>query len=243
MTILERYPSVEKPERFARGTFHEDETKIYPPLKSEREDLIGYLRTGGCTAGCGACCEAFVVPINRKALAHPAFNPVVYGQIILPVAEHVRGRDGAKDWEYWLTLHDAWLFQTPDGLLTLSLPIWAKDAPKVGFDEWIAWAERYGISFIQREGANKALLAYVQQPCEHLRDDGNCAVQGMPLRPEMCAPYPQHPLDVEGIPFCTYKFEAVDKSNLLPLRPVAKRQLAQKPKAKRKKKPSKKKRR
>ncbi len=243
MTILERYPDVEKPERFARGTFHEDETKIYPPLKSEREDLVGYLRTGGCTAGCGACCEAFVVPINRAALAHPDFKAVVHGQIILPVAQHVRGKEGVKDWEYWLTLHDAWLFQAPDGLLTMTLPITAHGEPPTAFDEWITWLEGHGITFIQREGAGKALLAYVRKSCEHLTEDGNCGVMGTSLRPDMCSPYPQHPLDVEGIEFCTYKFEPVDQSNLLTLRPVAKRQQAQKARPKRKKKPSKKGRR
>ncbi len=241
MTILERYPTAEKPDRFDRGTLHEDETKIFPPLTSEREDLVGYLRTGGCTAGCGACCEAFVVPINLDALAHPDFKAVVHDQLVLPVAGHVRGKDGSKDWEYWLTLHDAYLFQEPDGLLTLTLPIGARSPAPTGVDEWIAWAEKHGIAFVRREGKDKALLAYVTQSCEHLRDDGNCGVQGTSKRPEMCAPYPQHPLDVEGIDHCTYNFKPVDKSNLLPLRPVMKRQLAQKPK--RKKKPSKKGRR
>ncbi len=242
MTILERYPTSEKPDRFARGTFSEDESKIYPPLKSEREDLVGYFRTGGCTAGCGACCEAFVVPINREALKHPDFQTIMHDQVILPVANHVRGKDGTKDWEYWLTLHDAWLFQEPDGLLTLTLPIEARGVPEAGFDNWIEWVESHGVTFIQREGKGKALLAYVKKSCEHLQEDGGCGVQGTAKRPAMCAPYPQHPLDVEGIDHCTYKFEAVDKSNLLSLRPVAERQ-QQKQKPKRKKKPSKKGRR
>lgn len=245
MTILTRFPTVEKPERFARGTLQEDETKIYPPLKSERDDLIGYLRTGGCTAGCGACCEMFVVPINLNALVHPNFKAVVHDQIVLPVAQHVRhDAAGEKDWEYWLTLHDAWLFREPDGLLTLTLPIKATSSPPLSPSGlWVEWLEKHGISFVQREGKDKALLAYIRKPCEHLQEDGNCAVFGTSKRPQMCAPYPQHPLDVEGIEFCSYKFEAVDEGNLLPLRPVAKRQLAQKMKPKRKKKPSKKGRR
>ena len=30
----------------------------------------------------------------------------------------------------------------------------------------------------------------------------------------MCAPYPEHPLDVQGIDFCTYNFRPVKKSDL-----------------------------
>ncbi len=242
MTILDHYPAIEQPERFTRGTYQEDETRIFPPLKSEREDLVGYLRTGGCTASCGSCCEVFVVPINRELLAHSDFQTVVHGQIIMPVANHVRGKDGTQDWEYWLTLHDAWLFEEPDGLLTLTLPIQAHGVPGAGFDAWIEWAESHGITFIQR-GEDKALLAYIEQSCEFLQDNGNCGVIGTSKRPKMCAPYPQHPLDVEGIAHCTYKFKAVDKSNLLSLRPVAERQQARKAKPKRKKKASKKGRR
>lgn len=43
-----------------------------------------YMRTGGCTLGCGACCEAVIIPLDPRLLTSGRFD----------------------DWRHWLELHD-----------------------------------------------------------------------------------------------------------------------------------------
>ncbi len=214
MTILDHYPSVEKPERFGKGIFEDDEIKLFPPIATESQELVGYMRTGGCTAGCGACCEALVVPISREGLAHKDFKGVDYGQIVLPIDPHTRGKVGGDDWERWITLHEVWMYQSPGGLLTVDVPIKAKSEAPTEFDAWMTWLEGHGITFLQRHG--QTLLAYLNIACTKL-ENGRCTVLGTLERPDMCSPYPQHPLDVEGIDFCTYKFQPVKREQAIPL--------------------------
>lgn len=217
MTILDRYPTVEKPERFDTGTLQLDEIKMFPPVSTESEDLVGYLRTGGCTSGCGACCEALVVPISEEGWAHEDWRGVVHGQIILPIDPYLRAKTGGADWEYWLTLHDVFMFRSPGGILTTTVPIKAKgEAPIDSFENWMAWLEGHGITFLRRH--EQALLAYVKIACTKL-EEGMCTVFGTPQRPKMCSPYPQHPLDVEGIEFCSYKFQPIKRDQMIPLMP------------------------
>ena len=219
MTILDRYPTVEKPERFDKGTLQLDETKLFPPISTESEDLVGYLRTGGCTSGCGACCEAFVVPISKEGWEHEDWRGVVNGQIVLPINPDTRERPGGADWEYWLTLHDVFMFRSPRGVLTTTVPIKAKgDAPVDSFENWMTWLEGHGITFLQQH--EQSLVAYVKVACGKL-EEGMCTVFGTPERPKMCSPYPQHPLEVQGIDFCTYNFQPVTRKDMLALRPVS----------------------
>lgn len=234
MTIRDRYPTVAKPERFDKGTFAADEIKLFPALQSEPEDIVGYLRTGGCTAGCGACCEAFVIPLQIDGLEDDDFVPVVHGQIILPIDPTARGKVGGDDWEYWLNLHEVYLFTLPSGLLTAAVPIQAeKPSGTMTFDGWMAWLETKGITFLRRVG--QQVLAYVNIRCTKLSGEGLCTVFGTPERPQMCSPYPEHPLDVEGIDFCTYNFQEIKRDQVKELARPAPRPKLQQPKRKSKK--------
>lgn len=214
MPILDHYPTAVKPKRFDPARMQVDEIKLTPALRGEASNLAGYLRTGGCTAGCGACCEAFVVPVKPEALEANDFEPVSEGQIMLPIEPGVCAAPGFKDWEYWLQLHEAWLFTMPGGLLVLPVPVRAtKPAPiPLTLDGWVDWLEAHDIALIRRLGQN--LLAYVPVKCTALTEDGLCGVFGTPTRPQMCSPYPEHPLDVEGIDFCTYRFTPVSQQQI-----------------------------
>ncbi len=207
MTIRDGYPPMKKPERFDPTRTQVDKIGLFPPLASEVPDLIGYMRTGGCTPGCGACCEAFVVPLNVEGLEHSDFERVNgVGQIIFPVDPVVKNNDGMEDWEHWLNLHEVYLFQSPGGLLTAEIPIEASGELPTGFDAWVAWLEQYGITVLRRQGHQ--LVAYVPIACTQLKD-GMCSIVGTDKHPQMCARYPRHPMDVEGMNFCTYKFQPV----------------------------------
>lgn len=217
MPILDAYPKMPKPARFNPARLQQDEIKLVPALRREATAAVGYLRTGGCTAGCGACCEAFVVPINPEALADDEFEPVSEeGQIVIPIEPTVRGHRGYGDWEYWLQLHEAWLLQLPGGLLVLPLPlpVEAKSPAPVPLtlDAWVAWLEGHGISIIRRLG--QQLLAYVKVACTKLTEDGLCGVFGTEARPVMCRTYPEHPMDIDGIDFCTYRFDPMETSQV-----------------------------
>ena len=227
--IRDGYPTISKPERFDPVRTTVDKLILCPPLVSEADTLAGYARSGGCTPGCGACCEAFVVPINEEALAHDDFERVNgVGQIVLPVDEVVKNKEGMADWEHWLNLHGVYLFQLPSGLLTAEIPIEASGKLPTGLDEWVAWLEKYKITVLRRQGHQ--LAAYVPVACTKLKD-GMCSIVGTDEHPKMCARYPKHPMDIEGLDFCTYKFTPLAAGSLS-LRPVTTQQT---PKKKRKK--------
>ncbi len=221
--IQTSYPTTPKPERFDPTRTQRDTMILCPPLASEAADLQGYVRSGGCTAGCGACCEALVVPINEEALERDDFARVNgVGQIVLPVDEVVKNKEGMADWEHWLNLHEVYLFQLGyDGLLTAEIPIEASGKLPTGLDEWVAWLAQYGITVLRREGHQ--LAAFVPIACTKLVD-GMCSIAGTPEHPKMCARYPRHPMDIEGLDFCTYEF--------IPLAKVATAPVAAKPKRK-----------
>lgn len=208
MNIRDSYPTMPKPERFDPTRTRVEKMTMFPPLASDAENLLGYVRSGGCTPGCGVCCQAFVVPINVEGLEHDDFERVNgVGQIVLPVSEVVRGKAGMEDWEHWLNLHEVYLFQSPGGLLTAEIPVKANSPLPVGFDAWVAWLEKHGITVLRRE--EQQLLAYVPITCIEMKD-GLCTISGTPAQPRMCARYPEHPMDVQGLDFCTYKFRPVD---------------------------------
>ena len=58
-------------------------------------------RTGGCTLGCGACCEALILPIHPGVLTSPRF----------------------EDWRKWVELHGIVLFSRVEGSLSAHIPI------------------------------------------------------------------------------------------------------------------------
>jgi Fe-S-cluster containining protein len=219
MPVLDRYPTIDKPAHFNPSRLQADEIKLFKPLVAELEDLVGYLRMGGCTAGCGACCTAFVVPIQVEGLADEDFALVVHEQIILPIDPVTRGKAGFEDWEYWLAQHDAYLYQLPSGLLTAAIPVEVKSEPPTwDFDAWVVWLEQHGITMLRRFG--QQLAAYVPVRCTQLTKDGLCGVSGTAQRPKMCASYPQHPTDVDGLDFCTYKFQPVKRGQLVVAQPA-----------------------
>lgn len=222
MAILDHYPTVPKPAWFNPARLQADEIKLCGPLAAERgSGVVSYLRTGGCTAGCGACCEAFVVPVDVNNLAHAEYEPVVHGRVHLPIPSGMEGKAGYSDWEHWLTLHDAWLLQMPSGLLTLQLPVEAKrPAPARDLDAWVSWLGAHGISAVRRF---EQLLAYIPAPCRELTADKLCGAVGTMRRPHLCSAYPVHPLDIEGLDFCTYRFDPVSQSQITEIATSARR--------------------
>ena len=213
MTVRDSYPIMKKPDRFDPTRTTLDTVLLTPALASESE-LAGYLRTGGCTPGCGACCESFVVPINEKGLGHKDFKCVnSVGQIVLPVDEVVKNKEGMADWEHWLNLHEVYLFQSPDGLLTAEIPVEVSGPlpPWNLLDDWVTWLEQCNITVSRRQG--NQLSAYVPVACTKLID-GMCSIVGTPEHPKMCSRYPRHPMDIEGLDFCTYKFQPILKTQL-----------------------------
>ncbi len=213
---LDRYPDMEKPQHFDSSRLQPDKVELFSPLAAETKDIAGYLRTGGCTAGCGACCTAFVVPlgfeIDRSTLV--GFASVSYGRLQVPIDPVVQGKEGFDDWERWLNLHDAWLFRLPLGVWTIDLPVEC-EAPSstiISDAGWLAWLEQVGVALIRR---HDQVLVYINRQCDELGEDGMCQLVGDPRHPKMCAAYPRHPSDIDGLDFCTYKFQAVSRVELM----------------------------
>lgn len=215
MTLRSSYPVMDKPKRFDPSRFQADTIQLFPALRSEPDEIVAYLRTGGCTAGCGACCEAFVIPLDPKGLEADGFAHVVNGRLNVPVDPIVIGNAGTEDWKYWLSLHDTTILELPSGVLVADLPIECEDAPDdTTLDGWYKWLEEQGVAVIQREG--QQVLAYINRKCDKLSDDGLCQVFGTPERPEMCSGYPAHPADIEGLDrFCTYNFAPVERAEIM----------------------------
>ena len=211
--MRDRYPEMEKPKGFDPSRLRQDEIKLAPPLAAEPENIVGYLRTGGCSA-CGACCSAFVIPLNPDGLGAVDFACVVNDRLNVPVDPIVIGKTGTADWELWLGLHDTTIFQLPSGVLAADLPVTVREDPgPMAAEEWFVWLEARGVAVLQRQG--QQVLAYVNRKCYEIGEDGLCQVFGMPRRPQMCGDYPQHPTDVQGLDFCTYKFAPVEKAELM----------------------------
>ena len=55
----------------------------------------GSVRVGGCTAGCGACCEFLNIPLDRRLLDAPA--------------------DRLADWRHWVELHGILVYESGEG--------------------------------------------------------------------------------------------------------------------------------
>ena len=221
MIIRDSYPTTKKPDRFDPTRTQRDEMILCPPTVDESDKLTGYVRGGGCTVGCGACCEALVVPINEAALEHDDFSMVNdVGQIVLPVDEVVKNKEGMADWEHWLNLHEVYLFQSSGGLLTAEIPIEVTSGRlPTGIEAWVAWLEKVKITVVRRQGQ---LSAYIPIACTKLVD-GMCSIVGTPEHPKMCSRYPRHPMDIEGLDFCTYTFIPLMKIMTAPVMATPKR--------------------
>lgn len=213
--MRDSYPDMEKPAHFDPSRFQVDEIKLFSPMEFEPKDIVGYLRTGGCTAGCGACCEAFVIPLapEVRESAGGEFQDVHCHRVQVPVDPIVVGKPGFEDWERWLDLHDAELLESASGMLTADLPVECEEAPgPMTTDEWFAWLEKQGVTLIRRD---QQVLAYITRKCDEVGEDGQCQVFGTFKRPKMCGEYPRHPSDIWGLGFCTYKFTPVNRTEVL----------------------------
>lgn len=58
----------------------------------------------------------------------------------------------------------------------------------------------------------KYIRLELDQRCQHLTDEGLCAIYGQPERPQVCIDYPKHPTDIIGLEEpCGYAFEPAAK--------------------------------
>lgn len=244
--IRDTYPEIERPAHFNASRFQPDQVSLYSTMGFEKDqkNIAGYLRTGGCTAGCGACCTAFVVPLGPEGREADDFADVTLGRLTVPVDPVVIGRKGFDDWERWLGLHDATLLTLPSGTLVMDLPVVCEtpSAPMTT-EEWYAWLEgQKGVSLVRR---GPQILIYIEYACREHMPEGTCALFGTNARPALCGAAPRHPSDIQGLErFCTYAFRPVEQAELMAhniLSSVAERDAAPKKQGKKKSKSKRKK--
>lgn len=215
--VRDRYPDMAQPTTFDKSRLRPDDIKLFGVLATEPEDLTGYLRTGGCVS-CGACCTAFVLPIDASARKAEDFEDVVAGRLQVPVDPLIRGKTGVDDWERWLNLHDTTLVQLSETLVA-DLPVKCEPpgyefaaAADDDHSDYYAWLEAQNVQVIQRDGPQ--IVVYVHRACDELANDGTCILKGRATRPAMCEDYPRHPGDIQGIDFCTYMFTPVNRIDM-----------------------------
>ena len=217
--ILDRCPNTPRPERFDPCCTLGDESLLCPPAPEEMGKLAGYLRTGGCTVGCGACCEALLLPLAwseamliphlwLNALGIDRWQPINFARFTVPVRLPMASKDeeGRADWENWLALHNVYLSEFEGGVVLAHVPLLhqAVTPSSTRGERWLAWFEKQGMAIIWR-GAQYAL--HVPLRCTMLAADGLCRLHNSLLRPSLCDRYPRHPRDIEGFEsFCTYNF-------------------------------------
>lgn len=210
--VRDRYPDMAQPATFDKSRLRPDDIKLFGVLATEPEDLTGYLRTGGCTS-CGACCMAFVLPIDASARKAEDFQNVVSGRLQVPVDPLIRGKTGVDDWERWLNLHDTTLVQLAETLVAdLPVQVFAPLNKLETDEDYFEWLEVQNVQVVQRDGPQ--IVVYVNRACDELVDDGTCNLKGRATRPDMCEDYPRHPGDIQGIDFCTYTFTPVNRADM-----------------------------
>lgn len=204
MSITDRYPTYELGDRkIDPAGYQPDQIKLFPAAGLDKDGAVAWLREGGCTAGCGACCEALVIPITGD------MQMAGTEALEIDVAPEVAQRPGFEDWEYWLGLHDVYLFREGKRLYA-QVPV---DGIRVEGYDGTDLPGYFGIAVINKLGT---LLAHIPKRCQELTDDRKCGLFGTPQRPLMCATYPQHPYDIEGLEqVCTYRFSAVTHAQAL----------------------------
>lgn len=152
------------------------------------EELV--VRSGGCTAGCGLCCEYMVLPADKDRPIPVEEDDV----LIVYLDPRVRNMDTERwlDTFKWASYHGVWMWRDT-GPPFVEVPVDAR------------------LSFRQ---SGDWLACRIDIPCDKLvRDadgDGYCSVFGTSERPDLCQRTPRHPLDVEGIKECTYKFDVTN---------------------------------
>jgi hypothetical protein len=192
MKAVKRYPTSERPSSFDPANTQTDKVKLFSAHVLEQSDVRAYLRTGGCTVGCGACCEAVVLPVDSTK----DFS-TQKGLLRFAVPLGIAKRPGFADWEHWLTLHDITLFAEA-GKLVAEVP-----TPDIEWPDAETAIKALGGSLIERNGQ---LLLHLRIRCGELTEDKQCGVRGTSAHPQMCQDYPRHPTDIEGFDFCTYNF-------------------------------------
>lgn len=216
--IRNTYPEIERPAQFDPTRFKPDQVALYSTMNFEKDqkNIAGYLRTGGCTAGCGACCTAFVMPLGPDSrMTADDFSDVTDGHLVVPIDPVVIGRKGFDDWERWLGLHDVTLFYLPSGTLVAALPVACEEpSGPMTTDAWYVWLEQQkNVSLIRR---GTQVLIYIEYACRDHTEEGTCALFDTNTRPALCSAYPRHPSDIWGLDsFCTYAFRPVDQVELM----------------------------
>ena len=82
MPILDR-PPPPAPRKLDPKNLQAERNKVFPHIPGDPVNVVGWLRSGGCTTGCGACCEA----------------------VLLPIATQHMGPDEGVEWVKWLEVH------------------------------------------------------------------------------------------------------------------------------------------
>lgn len=209
---LDRCPDVPRPSRFDPARTVADRTILCPPVVREADKLVGYLRTGGCTVGCGTCCEAIILPL-ALSLHRPSLCVGPYAgstRMAITVGLSMSADDGEayRDWERWLRLHDVQLAYVGGSLLANMSILREVQHPPSFFPD-LSWLETQGASIIRR-GAGRCAV-HIPLRCAALGENGLCELYGAADRPKMCGRYPRHPLDIEGLRFCTYNFHPIER--------------------------------
>ena len=149
------------------------------------EDYAGtqFVRSGGCTAGGGACCEYMVLPLSRtEPMIHTGVGYIVQldeRMAHLPLARF-------NDVVLWASYHDVYI--TRD----LQCSILTHDIVVSETGDWKA--------------------CRINLACKKLDLDAEgdkwCGVFGTDDRPVMCSTTPKLPLDIQGLEdICTYSWE------------------------------------
>lgn len=211
--ILDRCPHQQRPARFDPLRMRPDKIKLCGPRHDEAKEVAGYLRTSGCTVGCGACCETILLPLDALGgFRVDDWSPPSTKRLTVPTHFPMSHTDEASivDWEGWLALHDVYLSEQGDGALFAHLPLLSDAlAPtSTRWEEWLVWFEKQGISVVM---LGRPYMLHVPLRCSALTVSGLCRLYGNPDRPALCGRYPSHPLDIDGLDFCTYNFHRIGR--------------------------------
>ena len=154
-----------------------------------------YVRSAGCTAGCGLCCEYMVLPLRREAPPRGDGGPSDYHNVVRTVDGYYVWLDSRiadmpverfRDMQLWASYHGV-IIDLPD--YRTYIP--THDISIYESGDWLACRINLACGKLDRDADG----------------DGWCGVFGTDERPQLCARTPRHPLDVEGIKECTYEWE------------------------------------
>ncbi len=109
MPLLDKYPSTYSVLPGSNQRRPED-LQFDRVLAVQDQGGVPFIRSGGCTKGCGACCEAMLLPLDPRILFNPAFD----------------------DYMHWAELHGVRFIKQKD---PMSLDSYGKEMDKIS--AWI----------------------------------------------------------------------------------------------------------